>query len=704
MNYSFLPILLLPIGALIGTAPAAAQQPTVSSIRGLPAAKSMQSRRAMSAKDELVTPRYGKFEASWTLPHQTGNPFDPQDNDIQVAFQGPHGLRAVVPAFWDGDRWRVRYAPPQAGRYTLHVLRGGQDARAEGLTAGAFQCAPSPDAGFVHAKARPAPRFVLDNGQPYYPLGMDVAWTGGTGPDYPAYFADMGQAHMNWTRVWMNHWDGKNLDWAQDKAGNPPRGYLLMDVARRWDMIFDNAARNGVYVQMTLQHHGQYTTKTDSNWADNPWNAANGGFLHAPDDFFTDAEARRLTKAKYRYIVARWGYSTHLLSYELFNEVQNIGEANTHFRDVIAWHKEMAAYIRSLDTSHHLITTSYSDPGTPLAQIGLDYDQIHTYPPDIVSYFAALKPVASVPVFVGEWGYGGSGSLADKRAFLHNGIWSGMMAPTAGAGQFWYGDAVMANGWWPEFRSATGFLQTLHVPNIPSQGALMPSVSAAGNLADLSFAPPEGWGPTTKTSVTLAPGGVTPDLSGVSSYVQGNGHRDLLPKPIVFSLNCAQPSEFRLEMGTVAAGGAHPILTLDGQPAQERDFPAAPKDHEAGQSLSIQVPVGMHQVGVFNTGPDWFVLNHVVVSHYAPPVAALARGTTTSAVFWAYARPGGPPTVQGAQVLFPTLTPGTYKVQLWDIVGGRPLPGSEVKASKSGLRISLPVFSRDIAGVAAKVY
>ncbi len=696
MKHSLLPILLLPLGTVAALVPSTAQAAASAPVA------TRHSIRALSPAASAATPRCGKFEASWTLSHQTGNPFDPQDNDIKVAFRGPNGLRAVVPAFWDGDRWRVRYAPPTVGRYTLQVLRGGQKVHADGLTPAEFRCAASQDAGFVHAKAQPTPRFVLDNGQPYYPLGMDAAWTGGTGPDYPEYFAAMGRAHMNWTRIWMNHWDGKNLDWAQDKANNPPRGYLLMDVARRWDKVFDEAARNNVYVQMTLQHHGQYTTKTDSNWADNPWNTANGGFLRAPDDFFTNAEARRLTRAKYRYIVARWGYSTHLLSYELFNEVQNIGEAQTHFSDVVAWHKEMAAYLRSLDTNHHLVTTSNSDPGMPLAQIGLDYDQIHTYPPDIVSYFAALKPVAPVPVFVGEWGYGGSGSLADKRAFLHNGIWAGMMAPTAGAGQFWYGDAVMANDWWPEFRSATGFLQTLHVPTLPSRDALTPSVSAPGALADLSFAPPDGWGPTTKTSITLAPGGATPDLSGVSSYVQGNNHRDMLPKPIAFSLNCAQPSEFRLEIGTVAAGGAHPVLTVDGQPAQEQDFPAAPKNHEAGQSLSVQVPAGAHQVGVFNTGQDWFVLNKVVVTHYAPPVAALARGTNSSAVFWAYARPGGSQTVQEAQIVFPTLTPGVYTVRLWDIATGSPLPASVVKASTSGLRISLPAFSRDIAGTAVK--
>ena len=698
MKRSLLPMLLLPLGTILGAMPVTAH---AAPVRVLPAVI-RQSLRAASPVGEVATPRWGKFEASWTLPGQTGNPFDPQDNDLQVAFAGPHGLRARVPAFWDGDRWRVRYAPPQVGRYTLQVLRGGRAARVQGLTTTTFRCIAGTDAGFVHATRQPAPRFVFGNGQPYYPLGMDVAWTGGDEPAYPQLLPTMGGNGLNWARIWMNHWDGKNLDWAQDKANNPKPGVLLMDVARKWDGIFDAAAQSGVYVQMTLQHHGQYTTKTDSNWADNPWNAANGGFLQHPDDFFTNAEARRLSRAKYRYIVARWGYSTHLLSYELFNEVQNIGEAQSHFSDVIAWHKEMAACLRSLDINHHPVTTSYSDPGTPLAQIGLDYDQIHAYPPDMVSYFAALRPNTATPVFVGEWGGDTKAPLADQRAFLHDGLWAGMMTPTAGAGQFWYGDAVVKNDWWPEFRSATAFLRTLHVPNVPSQTALTPAVSAPGALADLSFAPPDGWGPTTKTQVTLVPGGAAPNLSGVSSYVQGENHRDLLPRPVVFSLQCAQPSEFRLELGTVAAGGAHPVLTLDGKPAAEHDFPAAPADHEAGQSVSVQVPAGAHQVGVFNTGRDWFVLSRIVVTQYAPPVAALARGTNHSAVFWAYVRPNGPALVRGGSVTFPTLLPGAYQVRLWDVASGRPLPAGRVRATASGLRVSLPAFHRDIAGVAVR--
>ena len=656
-----------------------------------------------AAPSQPDVPRDAKFEASFTLPGQAGNPFDPVDNDVDVAFQGPRHQRVIVPAFWDGDRWRVRYAPPRVGDYTLSVTRNGQPVRAADLTAGRFHCVPSGDPGFIRRDTKITQRFAFDDGQPYYPLGINVAWTGGNGPDYPVYFTDMGQAHLNWARVWMTYWDGKALEWSPDKTKNPARGTLLLDAARRWDMIFDEAARHGIYVQMVLQHHGQYTEKTDPNWRDNPFNAANGGFLKRPDDFFTDPEARRLTRAKYRYIVARWGYATHLLAFELFNEVQNIGEANTHFQDVVNWHTEMAAYLRSVDVNHHLITTSNSVPGEPLAGIGLDYDQIHTYPPDLLSVFASVRTVGvGTPVFFGEWGPP-SANLVVRRQQVHDGLWASLMSPTAGAGQFWFWDQVMAQNWWPLFASASDFCRTFDVPGLGVLETIRPRVETPGTLAPLSFAPPGGWAKVTRTDITLPADGQTPDLGGVTAFIQGNNHREMLPTPITFHVDCASPCQFRLTVGTVAKAGAHPTLSLDGGPVQALTFPATEKDHDADQALSVDVPAGRHTVSLFNTGQDWFVLKQVLVTNYVPAVAILAKGNDHAAVFWAYVRQGEVSSLRAVSLQLPGLKPGPYKVHLWNTVQGRNDATLRLNVQRGQLlAVPLPDFPGDIAGVVTR--
>ena len=655
---------------------------------------------SQSIAASLTVPKYAKFEASFTLPNQTGNPYDPDQNDIEASFRDPSKKQMVVPAFWDGDRWRVRFAPTQLGVYSLYILRSGSPIPDPAdLTASQFRCVPSRDPGFIRVDPNHAQHFVFDNGKSYYPQGIDLAWSGGGVPSYPEMLGDLGAAHMNWARVWMTYWDDKALEWTSDKSKNPPIGQYSLDAARRWDAIFDAAAANGVYIQMTLQHHGQYTAKVDPNWNDNPFNVKNGGFLQNPDDFFTDPEARKLTRAKYRYIVARWGYSTHLLSFELFNEVQNIREADNHFDDVVNWHKEMASTLRSIDVDHHLITTSNSDPGTPLAGIGLDYDQIHIYTPDITSYFSSLSAAGtSVPVFVGEWGpQGNSGTM--PVSFLHDGIWSSIMAPVAGQGQFWFWDETLKNNWWPQFKSATSFVHAFNIDALTGFTSVRPKVTSTGARTNLTFTPPGGWAPNTRFDVPVSSDGTMPDLSGLSYFIQGNSHRDMLAKSIKFDLNAQSPCKFIVSINSTSAGGSHPRLTVDGANPVEMDFPPSGKNTDVRKELSIDVPAGAHSVELFNTGSDWFTLRRITITNYAPAVGVLAKQNGRSVVFWAYNRDRETNSPASASLVLSGLPGGKAEVHLWDPWKGEELRAPDLRRQGTNTIINLPGIDRDIAGV-----
>ena len=121
------------------------------------------------------------------------------------------------------------------------------------------------DAGFIRVDPSNPRRFITANGKRFFPRGEDVAWD--TGSYYVTnIFWKMGAAHENWSRVWMDHWDGKNLDWPAYGPTLPP-GQLNLAVAQKWDSIVAAAEQAGVHFQMTLQHHGQYSTTVDSNWA-----------------------------------------------------------------------------------------------------------------------------------------------------------------------------------------------------------------------------------------------------------------------------------------------------------------------------------------------------------------------------------------------------------------------------------------------------
>ncbi|MDQ2732118.1 MAG: cellulase family glycosylhydrolase, partial [Armatimonadota bacterium] len=347
------------------------------------------------------------IETSFSIPNLQGDPFDPDSADVEVNVKRSHGNGWRIPAFFDGGAtWRMRMTPDKPGRYTVQsITLNGQPLPPTDLQNREWTVDSAPEPGFVRIRRG---RFAFDDGTSYFPLGHNQAWRSNNLPDIPELFGKMHAAGENWSRVWMNAWDGKNLDWP---VGRPPLklGEIDLNAARRWDRIVDAAAKNGIYFQMTLQHHGQYSTTTNPNWNDNPYNTKNGGFLQDPADFFTNEQARALTRRKLRYILARWGYSPNIMAFELFNEVQYTDAAHKgRWNDVAAWHAEMAAFLREHDLNHHLITTS-SIPDVPEpVWTTMDYLQRHSYPPDLLVALGdpsvEWNTHPAKPLFVGEFG------------------------------------------------------------------------------------------------------------------------------------------------------------------------------------------------------------------------------------------------------------------------------------------------------------
>lgn len=645
---------------------------------------------------------YPKLEASFALAGLTGNSFDYAENDVRVTFRGPRGETISVPAFFDGgSTWRVRYTPRRPGAYTLtRVTRNGADARPQALEPRSFSVQGKPGPGFIRLDPEDPARFRFDNGNVYYPLGENAAWQNGRGPSVPALLAHMGSAGENWARVWMCHWDGKNLDWPPDGQGGP--GALSLDVARRWDGIVDAAEQNGIYLQIALQHHGQYSSRVDPNWNANPWNAKNGGFLATPEEFFTNPHARTLTRAKYRYILARWGYSPHILAWELFNEVQwTDAIRNQHADTVAAWHREMAVFLRQQDPNHHLITTS-SDTKIPGLFDAMDYVQPHTYPSDPIPAVTQWKPSEwRRPVFLGEVGPGGR-SRGEEARFLHSALWASLMSESSGAAQFWYWDVVERLNLYPEYRAAAAFLKASRLASVPDMRARDVEVATPDQGA-VSFGPGGGWASTPRTEFAVPPSGEIDGLEGMPAFLQGNAHREMFPRAD-FQVDYGRPGAFAVSVRQAAKSGAHLVLAVDGRTAAERDFPPAAADQSTDAVLTAALPAGKHLVRIENTGADWVVLDRFTLSSYGPSLRALAKATEERVALWVYPadaaeqRPPGP-----ATVTVPDLVPGRYRVRWWDTHTGREMPAQSVSVSRGGaLVLAVPPMAGDVAGFAAR--
>ena len=286
----------------------------------------------------------------------------------------------------------------------------------------------------------------------------------------------------------MVHWGHMNLDWLNDS--NAPQivpGRIDATVAQNWDALVDMAEANGVYLQIVLQYHGQYSTETNSNWDENPWNARNpDGFLEKPADFFRSEQARRLTKQKYRYIVARWGYSPAVMAWELFNEVHWVDALRFELNETLVadWHREMADYIRSVDVHGHLVTTSMDSIRSPIYD-AVDYLQPHLYPINILANVRYVDPIYETldrPVFVGEFGDDHMGLSEDEKHAAISVVppmWAGVMGMLHLPPQPWFSDQLIEAGRLGELAALARFLATTEMAQRPDLRPFSPAVACS---------------------------------------------------------------------------------------------------------------------------------------------------------------------------------------------------------------------------------
>jgi hypothetical protein len=658
---------------------------------------------------------YPRIEGSFELASVPGNPYDFEQVDVEVRIKPPHGSTIDVPAFFDGGTtWRMRYTPRDSGRYSVVAVQlNHSDVAGATVTPNTWNVSGERGPGFLRLNPRDHNRFAFDDGEPYFPIGHDQAWHTPGLPDIPEMLAKMHAAGENWTRIWMNHWDGKNLDWPA-KGGFKP-GDIDLDAARRWDSIVTAAENTGVYIQLCTQHHGQYSTQVDPNWQDNPYNVKNGGFLKTPEEFFTDPMAIKLTQRKLRYMLARWGYSPAIMSWELFNEVQFTDAIrHGHPEIVAAWHNTMAAFLRQNDPYHHLLTTS-SAPNIALNSPtwnGLDYIQEHTYPNDLIRALLNRdipeRKTVNRPYFIGEFGGGGFGP-DPHNVRLHNGLWASLTSNMSGAAEYWYWDGVERSNGYGVFPPAVGFVQA---SGLPKQHDLISEVVATESTAkaDLRFSTAFGAQTATQHEFTVTHTGPPEGLDRFPSRLPAS-QPGADAAPLILHVSPEEQANFTLTVFQVGPSGSKLSVAVDGE-AQQQDIPAPPPSARPARpqfrppiaTFKVEVPSGNHTITIKNVGADWVAIGPMSISNYLPALAANAVVGKSFLAAWVYNRSNventtGPdsPSITGKLTL-PALRPGRYRLVWWDTMAGKPLSESTVsQEGETPLTIETPQISHDAA-------
>lgn len=582
---------------------------------------------------------FGPVQASFDADI-SGNPFDFRANDMRVSFVAPDGFREERLAYFDHGQWKAWLVSMHPGSYEATLTHNGRPAGAPPVNVLVRDDPPIPG-GFVHAKGR---HFMDDDGRPYFPLGHNLGWQDPAVRPLVEQLRGMGAAGMNWTRVWACAWDGKNPFVSRGQPPPPP-GALSLPVMRTWDDVITTAEASGVRLQMVLFHHGLFSTEVNSNWKEHPWNQANaGGFLARPQDFFTDPTARDYTQRWLRYAVARWGHSPAILAWELFNEVEWVDTVRKDhdWATIAAWHTDMAAFIRSIDPYHHMITTS-SALEFPGLYAAMDYYQPHVYTRSLTIAIAGASLLPDKPWFFGEFGGNATGPASlDERLLARDGVWASILAGHGGAAGYWYWERVEQQHFANEFTHAARALAWSRLPERADAKPMAVTLTGA-KPAPLVVAAGRGWTQTTQYGFDLPDHATPSHLAGLSSYLRPTDPKkpgDTVP-PVVFRFTAPADGQATLSLTGTGARGSHLVVKLDGHEVAAPSWPPLPPRDVAGgprrphadlEPITINYPPGSHVLTLDCAGPDWVQFRQITFSDLGRTSQAMAIGAADFAL------------------------------------------------------------------------
>ncbi len=379
------------------------------------------------------------------------NPFSIDQANIWAEFEGPSKQIVRSPFFWFQDYtgalprgegvFRVRFKPTEAGQWTLRV---------SGVIRSLDLSKVVQPLSLTFAEAS-VPQIQVNGtgfsrgGKPFTPIGYNIAWSKQNSlADYDKWFKQAARNGANWARVWMASW-GFGIEWKDTGLGDYSK---RQDRAKKLDQVFALGAKYGININLVLLNHGAFSETTNSEWRDNPYNKLNGGPLNSPGEFVTSADAKKFWEQRLRYVVARWGAQSSLVSWEWWNEVDFTPMGASELQ---SWIRESDQLLRTLDAYNHPTTTSWSSGGSLRDWSNVDFASIHVYnDADPIATLGNLAPsmktvLPGKPTIVAEMGSGAAGEdpTLDKTGLhMHNSQWAAVFAGFGSPAMYW---------WWDEY-------------------------------------------------------------------------------------------------------------------------------------------------------------------------------------------------------------------------------------------------------------
>ncbi len=678
-----------------------------------------------------VVELYDKFEIKLEVSAIYDNPYDYEQVAIQGIFVSPSGVATTVDGFYMQDyeletsngslstigagEFRLRFAPDETGTWSFHltIADATGNSQTDSQTFMVENVSSAQNHGFVRTSS--TNYLSYDDGEQYIPIGENMAWQNSNAyTNYKSWLDGLADGGGNFIRLWHAHW-GLGIEWENGNGFEGLRKYKQSNCYYQ-DWLYDYCAERGITVMLALQHHGPVSSQVNPNWNDSPYNVVNGGMCQNTIDFFTNEEARSVTQNRYRYTVARWGYSRSILCWELFNEVKWTDNFELYKDSIANWHIEMAAYLKEIDPQERIVTTSYGDDTTDenvWSHPDFDLTQSHLYlnVPQLEKALASANQnfLASFnkPTLNGEFGLGASGSLTNMDpdgVHLHNSIWGGLFSGALGTGMSWWWDSYIH----PRdlYYHFTGVAEVADL--IPFDATNMRPTSAyvEGAPAELSIAPTLGWGTIGTAEITIDENGeISPANAALALFLYGNWN-GIYRSPPTFTVTFPQGSEFTVRTGSELSTNPRIVIRLDGVIVLDQ---AGVTDTD----YTIVVPAGTHEINVDNTGDDWINIASYNFGDLGTQIDDYVLSAQDKSVITGYilnkdynhqylANNGEPSFVPvGTELVMDGYPNGAnYTVSFFEPLTGALLYTDLATASNSKLYIPLPQFVWDLAFIA----
>ncbi|MDP4274101.1 MAG: DUF5060 domain-containing protein [Bacteroidota bacterium] len=418
--------------------------------------------------------QYKKAEWDIRLVANWANPYLQEEITLDMLITSPTGKKQTLPCYFETgisgkeSVWKARFAPQETGHYKYYFRLNKYGKTVSVTKFQSFYSKPTDKNGFIHLKNNWA--FQFDNGKPFRAIGENIAWESRDFDDskyfkklhenpkynYNYMLSSLASNGGNFYRTWICRWN-LPLDWKNgfnNKRYRVSDGYFNPSAVARMDSMINLADSLGLYIMLTFGP-GAYSIK-------------DGGFSPSAEDFFVNPKSKTRYKNRLRYIVARWGYSTSVAAWELFNEIDNVQYSENgkviSADSIVKWHDEMSTYLKQQDPYGHLVTTSISHRDLKgLNSLScIDFNQKHIYkntssiPSQIVKY----EKDFGKPYVIGEFGYEWDWSknfdeFAEEMDYdFKRGLWYGLFSPTP----------ILPMTWWWEFfdhRNMTPYLRSV---------------------------------------------------------------------------------------------------------------------------------------------------------------------------------------------------------------------------------------------------